>query len=78
MSSLDGGPPQEILIIQIAHGVVNITSPLTIQAIDDGGILGVRTDNVRARMGIASLVGTRDGYAMDVVGVLGDSRHDDG
>ena len=29
-------------------------------------------------MRIASLVSTRDRHVMDAIGVLGDSRHDDG
>jgi len=78
MSSLDGSPPQKVLIIEVTHKVVDITSSLTIQMINDGGILGIRGDNFGTRMGIMSLVGMRDGHVMDVVGVLGDSRHDDG
>jgi len=38
MSGLDGGPPQEVLVIEVKHGIVNIPHPLTIQTINDGGV----------------------------------------
>jgi len=76
-SSLDGSPPQEVLVVEVAHGVVNVTSPLTIQMINDGGVLGVGSDNVGTRMRISSLVGMGDGHIMNMIGVLGDSGHGD-
>jgi len=76
-SSLNGDPPQEVLVVKVEHGVVNITRPLTIQMINDGGVLGIFVKDVAVRVGIVSLVCTRDRYLMDTVGVLSDSRHGD-
>jgi len=50
MSSLDGGPPQEVLVVEVKHRVVDIPHPLTIQMIDDGGVLGVLVKNVGTGM----------------------------
>jgi len=75
-SSLDGGPPQEILVIEVEHGVVDVTHPFTIQTINDGGVLGVRGDNVSTRVRVPPLVGARNGHVMDAIGIMGDSRHD--
>ena len=63
--SLDGGSPQEILVVEVIHGVVEIRITLPIQTVDDTGILGVGIDDV----------GARDVHLGDTIGVLGDARH---
>jgi len=75
MSSLDGGPPQKVLVVEVEHGVVDITCPLTIQTINNGGVLGIGRNNVGVRVRVMTLVSARNGHVMNVVGVLGDSRH---
>jgi len=76
-SGLDGGPPQEVLIVQVQHGVVNIPHPLTIQTIDNGGVLGVLVKDIGAGVRVLSLIGLGNRHFMDTVGVLGNSRHGD-
>jgi len=73
--SLDGRPPQEVFIVEVQHGVVEVTHPWTIQMVNNGGVLGVFVDDVGAGMRVPSLVGTRNRYLMDTIGVLGNSRH---
>jgi len=77
MSRLNGSPPQEVLVVEIVHGVVNVTHPLTIKPINDGGVLGVPVNDILMRVRVVSLVSVRDRHFMDTIGVLGDSRHGD-
>jgi len=75
-SSLNGRPPQEVLVVEVVHGIVEIGVTLPVQTIHDTRVLGVRLDDVGTRMGVPSLVGTGDIDLSDAVGVLGDTRHD--
>jgi len=74
-SGLDGGPPQEVLVVEVVHGIVEIGVTLPVQTIHDTRVLGVRVDNVGTRMGVPSLVGTRDVDLSNAIGILGDARH---
>jgi len=76
--SLDGRPPQEILVVEIIHGIVEIRVTLSIQTIDDTRVPGIRLDDVGTRVRVSSLVGARDGYLSETIGVLGDTRHSNG
>ena len=73
--SLDGRPPQEILVVEVIHGIVEIGVAFPIQTIHDTGVLGVRVDNIGAGMRIPPLVGTGHVELGDVIGVLGNARH---
>jgi len=77
MCGLDGRSPQEILIVKIAHGVVEIRVTIPVQTVDDTSVLGVRVDDVGTRVRVITLVGTRDGHLMKAIGVVRDSRHSD-
>jgi len=74
-SSLNRRPPQEILVVEVVHGVVEIGVTLPVQTIHDAGILGVWVDDIGTRMGVPPLVGPRDVHLGDAVGVLGNARH---
>ena len=74
--SLDGRPPQEILVVEIIHGIVEIRVTLSIQTIDDTRVLGVRIDDVGARVRVPSLVGARYVHLSNTIRVLGNARHD--
>jgi len=74
--SLDGGTPQEVLVVEVQHRVVDIPHPLTIQTINDGGVLGVFVNDVGARVRVPSLVNMRNRDLVDTIGIMGDSRHD--
>ena len=73
--SLDGCPPQEILVIEIIHGIVEIRVTIPIQTVDDTRVLGVGLDDVGTRVRVLSLVGARDGHLSKTIGVLSDARH---
>jgi len=73
--SLDGCSPQEILVVEVMHGIVDIGVTIPIQTVDDTRVLGVRVDDVGARVRVPSLVGTRDVHLGDTIGVLGNTRH---
>jgi len=75
--SLDGRPPQEILIVEVIHGVVKIRVAVPIQTVNDTSVLGIRVNDVGMGMRVPPLVGTRDGDIIDTIGVLGDFRHGD-
>jgi len=74
-SSLDRCPPQEILIVKVVHGIVEIGVPIPIQMVNDAGVPGIRIDDVGARVRVPPLVSTGDGHLMDAIGVLGKARH---
>jgi len=74
-SSLDRHPPQEILIIEVIHGVVKIRVTIPIQTVDDMSVPGVRIDDVGVRVRVPSLVSARNGHLMDTIGVLSKVRH---
>jgi len=76
-SSLDRCPPQEILIVEVIHGVVEISGPIPIQMVDDAGILGVGVDDVGTGMRVPPLVGAGDRNLMDPILVVTDARHSD-
>ena len=76
--SLDGGPPQEVLVVKVIHGIVEIGVAFPIQTIHNAGVLGVRVNDVGVRMRVPSLVGTGHVELGDVVGVLGETRHSNG
>jgi len=76
--SLDGCPPQEILVVEVIHGIVEIRVTVPIKTVDDARVLGVRLDDVGTRVRVPSLVGARDGHLSKMIGVLGDTRHDKG
>ena len=67
LSSLDRRPPQEILIIEVIHGIVKIRVTVPIQTVDDIGV----------RVRVPSLVGMRNGHLMDMIGVLSKTGHGD-
>jgi len=73
--SLDGGPPQEILVVEVIHGIVEIGVAFPVQTIHNTGVLGVRVDDVGVGMRIPPLIGTGHVELGDAVGVLGDTRH---
>jgi len=75
VSSLNSGPPQEIPVVQVTHRVVDVICPLTIQAINNSGVLGIGSDNVGAKVRVLPLVGVRDRHIMNVISVLRNSRH---
>jgi len=75
--SLDGCPPQEILVVEVIHGIVEIGVTFPVQTVHDAGVLGVRIDDVGAAMRVSPLVGTRNVELGDTIGVLGDARHGD-
>jgi len=77
-NSLDGGPPQEVLVVEVVHGIVEVGVTFPVQTIHDTGSLGVRVDDVGTRVGVPSLVGTGHVELGDAVGVLGDTRHSNG
>jgi len=74
-SGLDGGSPQEVLVVEVVHGIVEIRVTLPIQTVDDAGILGVGLDDVGARVRVPPLVGTGDVDLSNAIGILGDARH---
>jgi len=74
---LDGRPPQEVLVVQVVLVQIEVPVPWSIQTVDDGGVPRIRVDNIGTRMGVPSLVGTRDGNLVDTVDGLGNSRHGD-
>jgi len=74
--SLNGGPPQEVLVVKVVHRIVEIGVTLPVQTIHDAGILGVGVNDVGATMRVSPLVGTRNVELGDTIGVLGDVRHD--
>jgi len=76
-NSLDGGPPQEVLVVEVVHGIVEVGVTFSVQTIHDTGILGIRVDDVGAGMRVPSLVGTGYVELGDAVGVLGNARHSD-
>jgi len=76
--SLDGCPPQEILVVEVIHGVVEIQVTVLIQTVDDVRVLGVRLDDVGTRVRVPSLVGARDGHLSKTIGILGNARHGNG
>jgi len=73
--SLDGGTPQEVLVVEVVHGIVEIGVTLPIQSIHDTRSLGVRVDDVGTRVRVPSLVSARNVELGDAIGVLGDARH---
>ena len=76
--SLDGCPPQEILVVQVVHRIIEIGVAFPIQTIHNTGILGVQVNDVGARVRVPSLFGTGHVEFGDAVGVLGDTRHSNG
>jgi len=74
-SSLNGRPPQEILVVEVVHGVVEIGIAFPVQTIHDAGVLGVRVDDVGTRVRVPPLVGTGNVHLGDTIGVLSDMRH---
>jgi len=73
--SLDGCPPQEVLVVEVVHGIVEIGVTLPVQTIHNTGVLGVGIDDVGARVGVPPLVGTRDVDLSNAIGILGNARH---
>ena len=76
--SLDRGSPQEVLVVKVVHGVVEIGVAFSVQTIHDTGVLGVWVNDVGTRMRVPSLVGARNVELGNAVGVLGDARHSNG
>jgi len=75
--SLDGGPPQEVLVVKVIHGIVEIGVAFPIQTIHNAGVLGVRVNDVGAGMRIPPLISTGHVELGDTIGVLGNARHGD-
>jgi len=76
--SLDGCSPQEILVVEVIHGVVEIRITIPIQTVDDAGIPGVRLDDVGTRVRVPPLVGAGNGHLSKTIGVLSNARHNNG
>ena len=75
--SLDGRPPQEILVVEVIHGIVEIRVPIPIQTVDNMGVLGVWVNDVGTGVRIPPLVGMGDGHLMDTILVVANARHSD-
>ena len=73
--SLNGCPPQEILVVEVIHGIVEIRVTLPIQTVDDTRVPGVRLDDVGTGVRVPSLVSARNGHLSKLIGVLGNARH---